>query len=284
MCGEWAARTGLSPEVVVSVGNCDAFAGAVGAGIQRGRIVLNVGTSACYMAVMPSGLMKGKVIPGLSGQGDGTILEGHRGYESGLSAFGDMFAWFYRLLSWDTDRDQKETMARLCDAAAALPPDGDAPLATCHFNGRRAPVTDNRIRASIALLGLSASAPVVFRSLVEAAAFGTKECIDQYIDNGIEVREMVAIGGVAKKHPYVMQTLSDVLGFPITVLDANECCALGSAIHAAVACGLHATVAAAQEAMCPSGGRTFTPDPAKKDFYAMRFGRYRQSVEVDQNR
>lgn len=284
LCDEWGRRIGLKPGVPVCVGNCDAFAGAVGAGIKRGKVVLNIGTSACFMAIMPSEEMEGKVIPGLSGQGEGTILEGNRGYESGMSAFGDMFAWFYDLLSWNTDRDQKETMAMLCDAAANLPLDPANPVATCHFNGRRAPVTDNRIRASICGLSLSTSAPSLFRSLVEAAAFGTKECLKQYSDNGIEINELVAIGGVARKHPYVMQVLADVLGHRITVLDCNECCALGSAIHAAVACGIYESVEAAEDAMCPKEGAIYIPDVKRRQYYETRFNRYKDMVETDQKR
>lgn len=284
LCREWSQRIGLKPGIAVCVGNCDAFAGAVGAGIKRGKIVLNIGTSACFMAIMPSAEMKGAVIPGLSGQGEGTILEGYRGYESGMSAFGDMLAWFYHVLSWHTVRDQRETMNLLCSAASSLPLDVNGPVATCHFNGRRAPVTDNRIRASISNLSLSTSVPMLFRSLVEAAAFGTKECIEQYVENGIEVREMVAIGGVAKKHPYIMQTLADVTGYPISVLDCDECCAFGSAIHAAVACGLYENVMDAEEAMCPTKGVTYTPDPTKMEYYSIRFKKYKESVENDQNR
>ena len=173
-------------------------------------------------------------------------------------------------------------MNRLCEAASALPPDLEGPVATCHFNGRRAPVTDNRIRASISGLSLSSSAPVLFRSLVDAAAFGTRECIEQYVENGIEVRELIAIGGVAKKHPYIMQTLADVVGYPVTVLDRNECCAFGSAVHAAVSCGLYDSVAEAQEAMCPADGVTYDPDPSKAEHYSVRYAKYKARVEENQ--
>ena len=103
LCPEWAEKLGLSTDVVIGVGNCDAHSGAVGAGVRPGVAVLNLGTSACYMAVMPVEEMKGHFIEGLFGQSEDTILEGYMGYETGLSAFGDIFAWFKRLTGRSLD-------------------------------------------------------------------------------------------------------------------------------------------------------------------------------------
>lgn len=90
-----------SPEgVVVGVGNIDAHAGAVGAGIRCGTVVLNLGTSACHMALMPSDEMGGRLVEGIFGQVDSSIVPGMVGFEAGLSAFGDVYAWFRNLLCW----------------------------------------------------------------------------------------------------------------------------------------------------------------------------------------
>lgn len=273
---EWTRRLGLREGVVVCVGNCDSCSGAVGAGVRKGRIVLNVGTSASYMAVMPSEEMGGRIIPGLSGQGEGSILEGYRGYETGLSAFGDIFSWFHNFLCWDGGTELGDMLDRLSAAAAALPLSDKSPVATCHFNGRRAPVTNNSIAAAVSGLRLSTTAPEFFRSLVEGAAFGSKECIDQLVENGVEISQVVAIGGIARKSPFVMQTLSDVLGYPILALDFKESCALGAAIHSAVACGLYPDVLSAQEAMSPRSGKTYEPDASKAAYYARRYGQYKE--------
>ena len=73
---EWAAKLGLSEQVVIGVGNVDCHSGAVGAGICHGTVVLNLGTSACYMAVMPPEKMGDRMVEGIFGQVDGSILPG----------------------------------------------------------------------------------------------------------------------------------------------------------------------------------------------------------------
>ena len=90
----------FSPRIPVGVGCIDSHSGAVGAGIRYGTVVLNLGTSACYMAVMPPEAMGDKIVEGIFGQVDGSILPRMIGFESGLSAFGDVYAWFKRLLCW----------------------------------------------------------------------------------------------------------------------------------------------------------------------------------------
>ena len=65
-----------------------------------------------------------------------------------------------------------------------------------------------------------------FKSLVEATAYGSKAIVDRYQAEGVPIRQVIAIGGVAKKSPFVMQTLSDVLDMPIRVTRSDQACAL----------------------------------------------------------
>ena len=268
LCPEWAEKLGLSTDVVVGVGNCDAHSGAVGAGVRPGVAVLNLGTSACYMAVMPVEEMRGKFIEGLFGQSEGTILEGYMGYETGLSAFGDIFAWFKRL----TGRELPELAAEASEIALR----DDLPLATDFFNGRRAPNPSNLVTASISGLRITSSPAELYRALVEAAAFGSKACIDQYLDGGIRIEKMIAVGGIAQKSPYIMQMLCDVLGSPIEVSDCKDACAMGAAIHASVAAGLYGSVLEAEDALCPGPCATYTPDNERHQFYLRRYERYKE--------
>ena len=271
LCSEWAEKLGLSTSVVVGVGNCDAHSGAVGAGVRPGTAVLNLGTSACYMAVMPVEEMKGHFIDGLFGQSEGTILEGYMGYETGLSAFGDIFAWFKRL----TGRPLDELAAE----ASGIALRDDLPLATDFFNGRRAPNPSNIVTANIAGLRITTGPAEIYRALVEAAAFGSKACIDQYLDGGIRIDKMIAVGGIAKKSPFVMQMLCDVFGRPVEVSECSDACALGAAVHAAVAAGLYPSVLAAEDAMCHGAYATYAPDAQRHEFYLRRYARYQELAQ-----
>ena len=98
---EWANRLGLSENVLIGVGNTDAHAGAIGAGVKYNTLVQNMGTSTCSMVVMPKEEVGDNLVPGISGQVDGSIIPGMIGFEAGMSAFGDVYAWFKRLITTD---------------------------------------------------------------------------------------------------------------------------------------------------------------------------------------
>lgn len=280
LCQEWADKLGLSTDVVIGVANCDAHSGAVGAGIKPGKAVLNIGTSACYMAIAPAADMEGRVIEGIFGQADDSIIEGYCGMEAGLSAFGDIFAWLRRLLAWPLkafgiEGVEEKIMAALTEQAEALSLNEDAPFATDFLNGRRCPKPNNSITAGIAGLRLGTTAPEIYRALVEAAAFASKAAIDLYIDNGVAVDTLVGIGGITQKSPFVMQMLADVLGRTVEVSDCKDSCALGSAIHAAVAAGLYPDVFTAEDALCPGTMASYVPDPERHAFYMRRYEKYK---------
>lgn len=290
---EWAAKLGLSEQVVIGVGNVDCHSGAVGAGICHGTVVLNLGTSACYMAVMPPEKMGDRMVEGIFGQVDGSILPGMVGFEAGMSAFGDVYAWFKRLLCWplrevllpaDPENEtlralaaqtEERLLAKLAEAAAQLPLRADAPLATDYLNGRRSPYPCNRLTGSVVGLNLSATAPELYYAFAEATVFATKAILDHLAENGVEIGRLVGIGGISQKSPFVMQLLADVTGMAIEVSGSAHSCALGAVVHAAAAAGLYPSVGAAQRALCPSVARVYTPDAAKSGILALRYERYR---------
>ena len=71
----------------------------------------------------------------------------------------------------------------------------------------------------------------------------------------------MAIGGIPRKSPFVMQMLSDVTGKTFEVCATGDACALGAAMHAAVASGLYGNVAEAQAKMCAPSYATYCPRP-----------------------
>jgi len=86
---EWADKLGLVPGIAVTVGAFDPHMGAVGAQIAEGIFVKVIGTSCCDMAVGPKKDNE-KLIAGICGQVDGSIIPEMIGYEVGQSSFGDV--------------------------------------------------------------------------------------------------------------------------------------------------------------------------------------------------
>ncbi len=290
---DWAKRLGLSTQVVVSIGAIDCHVGAVGAEIKEGRFVRVIGTSTCDIMVVPYEKMKGKLIPGICGQVDGSVLPETIGLEAGQSAFGDIYAWYKNVIGWsvtnllsnstllDENTKQKlieETTSRiipeLTKEAEKISIEESTVIATDWMNGRRTPDANQLLKGTISGLTLGSTAPAIFRALVEATAFGSKAIIERLLENGVEINEIVGIGGISKKSPFVMQTLSDVLGMPIKVAKSDQVCALGAAMFAATASGIYNTITDAQQAMGQGFSSEYHPDMEKSKKYNKLYKRY----------
>lgn len=286
---EWAGKLGLREDVVVGVGAIDAHAGAVGAGIKPYVLTKVIGTSTCDMLVAPIEELEGKLIHGICGQVDGSIIPGMLGMEAGQSAFGDVFAWFRDLLAWPLENaapllsgSDSEVVARIADglldellAEAARRDPGPAPvLALDWINGRRTPDADQRLRGAVAGLGLGTDAPEFFKALIDATAFGARSIVERFKSEGVPVREVIALGGIPRKAPLVMQTLADVLDMPVRVSASQQACALGAAMFAATASGIYRDVTAAQEAMGSGFDIEFSPDRGQVERYASKYSEY----------
>ncbi len=292
---EWAGRLGLSTDVVIGAGAFDAHLGAVGGQIEPYYLSKVMGTSTCDMLIAPIEDVADNLVGGICGQVDGSILPGMVGLEAGQSAFGDIYAWFSKLLMWpveeiiikmkwlddDTiERIRLETsdkmIAELSEAAAKIPLEVSAVVALDWMNGRRTPDANQELKGAITGLTLGSDAPRVFRALVEATAFGSKMINDRFISEGIRIDGIIALGGVAKKSPFVMQIVADVLNMPIKVARSEQACALGSAMAAAVVAGVHKNIPEAQKAMGGGFETEYHPDAGRAAIYARLYEKYQR--------
>ncbi|HTF29473.1 MAG TPA: ribulokinase, partial [Flavitalea sp.] len=117
LSAEWADRLGLSTDVVIGVGAFDAHMGAVGGQIEPYHLSKVMGTSTCDMLVAPVSEMQNKLVRGICGQVNGSVIPGMAGLEAGQSAFGDTYAWFRDLLLWPVNNLLQQSS--LTDAATA---------------------------------------------------------------------------------------------------------------------------------------------------------------------
>jgi len=291
---EWAERLGLSTDVLVGVGAFDAHMGAVGGQIEAYHLSKVMGTSTCDILVAPTKDLEGKLIKGICGQVDGSVIPGMLGMEAGQSAFGDTYAWFRKLLEWplgdilsqskiiDTatakllrDEVSGKIIPELSRQAALLPID-ESELAVDWLNGRRTPDANQELKAAISGLGLGSDAPRVFKALAESTCFGAKKIVDRFTDEGVPVKGIIGIGGVAKKSPYIMQMMANVLNMPIRIHSFEHTCALGAAMFAATAAGIYPTVEDAMAAMGGGFDVEYFPDKATQEIYKLRYQQYNQ--------
>lgn len=281
LCDEWAGRLGLRPGIAVAMGAIDCHAGAVGTGIRPGILVKVMGTSTCDITVSePDDATH--IVKGICGQVDGSVLPGMTGYEAGQSAFGDVYAWFRRMIEWGLsplpENARKELsgkiLERLNEEASKIYPDENDPVALDWFNGRRTPDLDPNLKGGIYGLGLGTSAPMVFKALVEATAFGARAINERFVEENISIKEIITVGGISKKSPYVMHILADVLGTEIKVADSEQTCALGAGIFAAAGAGIYDSVYSAQKMMKTRCSVSYLPDTERHMVYDYLYKRY----------
>ena len=275
---EWAERFGLDTRIVVGVGAMDAHSGAVGAGIRPGVLLKSVGTSGSDLLVADK---CDRVVPGICGQAEGTILPGAVALEAGQAAVGDVFAWFRRILEYP---GAKVDLRRLEGDAAKLRDASEQVTAIDFFAGRRTPFCDPRLAGALTGLTLGATAPELYLALQRAVAFGTRSIFDNYRANGLEINEVRVIGGVAVKSQLLRELMADALRMEIKLVDQEQCCALGAAMFAAVACGLHPGLASAQDAMAPGIRSVTAPDPKRREQSERLYRRYRELVAFEEKR
>jgi L-ribulokinase len=291
---DWAETLGLPETVVIGAGAFDAHMGAVGGQIEPYHLSKVMGTSTCDMLVAPMAEVGDKLIKGICGQVPGSIIPGMMGMEAGQSAFGDAYAWFKQLLMWPmqqilmqspllSEADKLKLIEETAEAiiptlskeAAQLPVEEDSELSLDWFNGRRTPDANQWLTASITGLSLGSDAVTVFRSVVEATCFGAKAIVERFEAEGIPVKGLIGIGGVAKKSPFIMQMMADVMNMPIRIHRSEQTCALGAAMFAATAAGIYPKVEDAMVAMGQGFDATYHPNEEKVSIYAGRYLRYK---------
>jgi L-ribulokinase len=267
--------------------------GAVGGQIEPYHLSKVMGTSTCDMLVAPRRDMEGKLVKGICGQVDGSVIPGMIGLEAGQSAFGDTYAWFKNLLLWPLQtflhasshvspelagklraEIADKIIPELSRQASAIPLHEDNELAIDWLNGRRTPDADQRLKGAMTGLHLGSQAPHLFKAWVEATCFGAKAIVNRFQDEGVAVNGLIGLGGVARKSPYIMQVMADVMAMPIRIHQSEQTCALGASMFAATASGIYPRVEEAMAAMGSGFDFVYQPDRTAVALYARRYEKY----------
>jgi L-ribulokinase len=267
-----ASAIGLPESVAVAVGNVDSFVSVPGAGVEQpGKYVTVVGTSICDMLLDETEVR----LPGITGVVRDGILPGMYGYEAGQAAVGDMIAWFVELLAAGADG-----YGELERSAAAIGPGETGLVALDWWNGNRSILADADLTGVIGGLTLQTSRAEIYRALLESIALGNRRIVDNFVEHGLAVDEIVACGGIAERSPLLMQMFADASGRSVRVPASSEIPARGAALFGAVAAGVFDDIGTAIAAMRPDTARTYTPDPAAQQIYSDVYGVYRSLYET----
>lgn len=271
---------GLKPGIAVAVGNVDAHAAVPAVGVVTpGKLVMAMGTSICHMLLGT----EEKQVEGMCGVVEDGIIPGLYGYEAGQSAVGDIFEWYVEesLPAYVKEAAANEGIGVhqwLEKEAAAYKPGQTGLLALDWWNGNRSVLVDTDLTGMILGMTLLTKPQEVYRTLLEATAFGTRKIVDAFHSNGVAVDTLYACGGLPQKNRLLVQIYADVTNREIYVADSKQTPALGAAMFASVAAGEAAggydTIIDAAQKMARVKEETFKPIPANVEVYDRLYQEY----------
>jgi len=271
---ESAARLlGLGTDVTVSVGHGDSEVACAGLGITRsGSMLMVMGTSTCFQMLFDSKIS----FDGVAAIVDGGMIPGLTAYESGQPAVGDAFAWYIENMmpakyARKAEEEGLSPIVYMNRLAERLNPGESGLVSLDWMNGNRSVLMEYNLRSFIAGLSLETKPEAVFRSMIEATAFGARKILEGYESAGVSIEKLYAVGGLSVKSPLTMQIYADVLGREIIVPDLPNASAMGACICGAVAyrneLGTREAFEAEGERLVHYSTRTYRPEKRAKEIY-----------------
>lgn len=239
---QMANKMGLKSGIAVAVGNIDAHVSAPGSGVvDSGKMLMIMGTSICDIVVS----QEEKYVPGIFGLVEDGVIPGLYGYEAGQTAVGDIFEWFVNNCVPENyineAKDKNMGIHQLLEEKASkLKPGESGLVALDWFNGNRSILVNSDLTGMILGMTLHTKPEEIYRTLVEATAFGQRVIMESFIEHGVPINEIYACGGLSQKNKMLMQIYADITNKPIKVSAELQTTSLGSAMFASVAAGKNA--------------------------------------------
>jgi L-ribulokinase len=272
----WARKLGLREGTPVATGNIDAHVAVPACGVTTaGRLVMILGTSTCHLLLGETR----QEVEGMCGVVENGVVPGLWGYEAGQAGVGDLFAWFMQhgvpeSVHAEAKKARTTVYQLLEKRAAQLKPGESGLLALDWWNGCRSVLMDSDLSGMLLGATLGTRPHEIYRALIEATAFGTRKIIEAFTDKRVDIHELIACGGLAQKNPLLLQIYADVTGRPIQVAASEQTCALGAAMHGAVAAGVYPDIHAAARKMVRPSTQSYRPNMAHNAIYERLYVEY----------
>jgi len=276
-----AKMIGLKAGTAVAVANVDAHVAVPAVGIvEPGKMLMIMGTSTCHMLLGN----EEKMVPGICGVVEDGIIPGYFGYEAGQSCVGDHFEWFVKNCvpaEYIKEAEAKSVSIHkvLREKAQKLKVGESGLVALDWWNGNRSVLVDADLTGVIVGLTLATKPEEIYRALIEATAYGTRMIIETFEENGIDIKELYAAGGIAEKDEFMMQIYSDVTNREIRIAASPQTPALGSAMFGAVAAGKekggYDSIVEAAKYMAKVKDKVYKPDPENVKMYDKLYAEYK---------
>jgi L-ribulokinase len=277
---EAADLTGLKEGTAVAVANVDAHVALPAVRItEPGKMLMIMGTSTCHIMMDK----EEKFIPGVGGVVEDGVVPGYFAYEAGQACVGDHFDWVVRQAPESYTKEAKERNISIhqvfTEKAAKLSPGESGLLALDWWNGNRSILTDADLSGMILGCTLLTKPEEIYRTLIEATAFGTRVIIEAFEEGGVHIEELYAAGGIARKNPMLMQIYADITNREIRISSSAQAPALGAALFGAVAAGKerggYDTIQEASNRMSQLEDRVYRPIKENVEVYNELYKEYK---------
>lgn len=258
---EAAALTGLAEGTPVIGGFFDVVSSAMGSGVVRpGEASLIAGTWGINQVFASTPVQSPDVFMVATFGKDRYV-----NIESSATSAANLEWYVHRLLNSHGDA----AFERCNSAVASVSPAGDDPFFHPFIFGSR---LGAEFRGGFYGLAGWHGEGHMLRALFEGVCFEHRRHIDVLRSAGLAIDAAVMSGGGARS-PHWPQIMADVLELPIGVAEARETGALGAAIGAAVAVGIHPDFETAVSTMTRIE-RRHVPDPDMHNHYERRYALY----------
>jgi len=272
-----AADTGLPAGLPVFAGGADTESALVGGGaITPGDTCAVLGTTSPVQHVTAEPLIDPEgnlwTSPHVTG--------GHWVLESNAGDTGGAHRWLVDLVLGSAD---EAAYARAEALAAAHPPGPSgvvSVLGPAIFNLRAMnPYRPAAVLFRYPLLHIDRpDRGEILRGFLENVAFALRGNCDQIAALAERPLTRLTVSGGMTRSPTLLRLIATVLDVPLDVADVSETASLGSAVLAAVGCGLHADVPSAVAAMTST--HRVDPDAERVEEFARAYAKWRETYEA----
>jgi gluconokinase len=200
----------------------DGAASNVGAGcVSPDRVAINVGTSAAIRAVEPAEA----AAPLHRELWRYLVDEGHVVSGAAFSGAGNLYAWLRQVTTLPAEGSVEAELA-------AVPPGSRGVVVMPYHAGSRPPLDLAAGSGAITGISLATTAVEILSATLEAVCYRLTAGYEALAAMLSAEPEVVASGGAIVASPWWQQTLADVLGRPVRLVDEPEASARGAALLA----------------------------------------------------
>lgn len=257
-----AAETGLRVGTALVVGGADHVLSAFAAGVNDpGDALVKLGGAGDILVASDTKVVDERLYL------DAHPVPGHWLPNGCMATSGSLIRWFQALIGGP----HAVELTALDDEAAARPP--AEILCLPYFLGEKSPLHDPDLRGVFAGMHLGHTRADMYRSVLEAIAFGFRHHVEVFGEIGIPfTRVMITNGG--SKSTLWKQIHADVLGHEMHPVRGHPGASLGAAVIAAI--GIGALDDWSDAARFITLDAPYVPDPARRAAYDTAYATWRE--------